>query len=65
MPDSMHRLSANEHLFVDAALAAARRRIEADLSGDLPIGDPRTPAQLDELAGTSVTASGIGASEAL
>ncbi len=65
MPDSMHRLEGNEHHVVDAALDAARRRVEADLRGELPLGDPKTPAELDALAGATITPDGLGAGEAL
>ena len=63
MPD-MHSYRPALDSFAEEVLAFARRRMAAD-AHDLPLGTPRTPAELDAAGGATITDAGIGASEAL
>jgi L-2,4-diaminobutyrate decarboxylase len=60
----MHSYHPGLDAFAEEVLAFARRRMAAD-AVDLPIGVPRSPAELDAAGGQTITADGIGASAAL
>lgn len=60
----MHRYEPNIEDFGDQALAFVRHRIRLDLEG-VPLGRPRSPAELDAAAGPSITAEGLGAERVL
>lgn len=63
-PAAMHAHGPALDAFADEVIAFARRRVAADAHG-LPLGTPRTPAELDAAGGETITQAGIGASEAL
>ncbi|HWI05131.1 MAG TPA: aminotransferase class V-fold PLP-dependent enzyme [Acidimicrobiales bacterium] len=60
----MHSYHPGLDAFAEEVLAFARRRMTADAHG-LPIGVPRSPAELDAAGGVTITDEGIGATEAL
>lgn len=60
----MHSYHPGLDAFAEEVLAFARQRMAAD-AGDLPIGVPRSPAELDAAGGVTITEAGMGASEAL
>ena len=60
----MHRYGDALDAFATDVFAFARRRMSADL-GELPLGHPRPPADLDAAAGPTVTPDGLGPAEAL
>ena len=62
--DGMHTFDESVDEFATEVFAFARQRVSADVNG-LGLGRPRTRAELDETAGATVTADGLGASEAL
>lgn len=62
--DPLHSYYPGLDDFADEVMAFARRRMAADAHG-LPLGTPRTPAELDAAGGITITEEGIGASEAL
>ncbi len=62
--DGMHRFDAAMDGFARDALAFALRRARSDIEG-VPLGHPRTPAELDAAAGPSITDDGLGPDEVL
>ncbi|MDP1805306.1 MAG: pyridoxal-dependent decarboxylase, partial [Acidimicrobiales bacterium] len=60
----MHSYHPGLDAFAEEVLAFARRRMAAD-AGQLPIGVPRSPAELDAAGGVTITKEGMGASAAL
>jgi L-2,4-diaminobutyrate decarboxylase len=65
MPETpMHRYDAAMDAFATDVFAFARRRMAADI-GELRLGHPRAPEDLDVAAGVTVTPEGLGAAEAL
>src|SRR5687768_4169424 len=60
----MHSYRPSLDAFAGEVLAFARRRRAAD-AGELPIGVPRSPAELDAAGGMTITEEGMGASAAL
>lgn len=60
----MHSYHPGLDAFAEEVLAFARRRMAAD-AGELPIGVPRSPAELDAAGGVTITEEGMGASAAL
>lgn len=63
-PSGMHFHDAQVERFAADVLAFARRRVSADVDG-VRLGHPRSPAELDAAAGTTITEDGLGAPEAL
>ncbi len=62
----MHRHDDAAEAAAEAMLAFARRRVAADDEpGGLPLGTSRPQAWLDEQAGRTITAEGLGADEVL
>ncbi|HET7488136.1 MAG TPA: pyridoxal-dependent decarboxylase [Acidimicrobiales bacterium] len=62
--DDMHHFDDVIEEFGERAFEFARRRIRLDLDG-VPLGRPRSQEELDRLAGTTVTADGLGEDEVL
>ena len=60
----MHSYRPSLDAFAEEVLTFARRRMAAD-AGELPIGAPRSPAELDAAGGVTITDEGMGASAAL
>ena len=58
----MHRYDADTEALGQAVLDYARHRLRMD---PVPLDGPRTPAELDEVAGATITAKGLGGAEAL
>lgn len=62
----MHTFDESVDQFATDVFAFARHRVGKDASeGGLPLGRPRTRAELDAAAGATVTPDGLGAGEAL
>ena len=61
-PGGMHRYDADVDAFADEVFVFARRRAALD---GATLGFPRTVAELDDAAGPSITAAGLGARETL
>lgn len=60
----MHSYHPGLDAFAEEVVAFARRRMAADAHG-LPIGVPRSPAELDAAGGVTITEEGMGASAVL
>lgn len=60
----MHSYRPSLDAFAEEVLAFARQRMAAD-AHELPIGAPRSPAELDAAGGVTITEQGMGASAAL
>jgi glutamate/tyrosine decarboxylase-like PLP-dependent enzyme len=58
----VHRYDAETEALSHAILEYAQRRLRLD---PVPLDGPRTPAELDEAAGTTITADGLGGQQAL
>jgi glutamate/tyrosine decarboxylase-like PLP-dependent enzyme len=58
----VHRYDAETEALSQAILEYAQRRLRLD---PVPLDGPRTPAELDEAAGTTITADGLGGQQAL
>ena len=58
----MHRYDADAEALGQAVLDYARRRLRMD---PVPLDGPRTPAELDQVAGATITADGLGGAAAL
>ncbi len=58
----MHRYDADTEALGQAVLDYTRRRLRMD---PVPLDGPRTPAELEEVAGDTITADGIGGTAAL
>lgn len=58
----MHRYDADVEALAQAVLDYTRRRSRMD---PVPLDGPRTPAELDEVAGATITAKGLGGEAAL
>jgi L-2,4-diaminobutyrate decarboxylase len=61
-PTSMHRYSDETERVAQAALAYARERLRLH---PVPLDGPRTPAELEDAAGATVTPLGLGGDAAL
>jgi glutamate/tyrosine decarboxylase-like PLP-dependent enzyme len=61
-PTSMHRYSDESERVAQAALAYARERLRGD---PVPLGGPRTPAELEAAAGQTITPTGLGGDAAM
>lgn len=60
----MHRFDENVDTFANRVFTFARHRAAEDVN-TLPLGHPKTKAELDELCGPTVTDDGIGAERVL
>ncbi|GAB3600532.1 aminotransferase class V-fold PLP-dependent enzyme [Angustibacter peucedani] len=58
----MHRYDADVEALAQAVLEYTRRRSRMD---PVPLDGPRTPAELDEVAGATITEAGLGGEAAL
>lgn len=58
----MHRYDAETEALGQAILEYAQHRLRLD---PVPLDGPRTPAELEEVAGSTITADGVGGAEAL
>ena len=61
-PSRMHEVTDENRDIVDRVLDYSRRRL---LMADAPLDKPQTPAELNRLAGTTITENGIGGAKAL
>ena len=59
---AVHRYDADTEALGQAVLDYARHRLRMD---PVPLDGPRTPAELDEVAGATITAKGLGGAAAL